>query len=102
MQFTDPTTVPEADVPPHLLFKDVDVLHQRLVRDERYKEVGTVKWVCQGYEAALAKRRRWRLEGVGRARVRKARSGLGRIGASVARVIIDGDGEASDQEAVRE
>lgn len=71
VRFTDPTTVAESDVPPHLLFKDVDVLHQRLVRDDKLGEVGRVKWICQSYEKALVKRRKWRLGGVGKGRERK-------------------------------
>jgi hypothetical protein len=66
LRFTDPTTVREADVPPHMLFEDVRVLHQRLVRDEDGRGVGMVKWVTTGYEKALEKRRKWRLKGAGK------------------------------------
>jgi hypothetical protein len=66
LRFTDPTTVREADVPPHMLFEDVRVLHQRLVRDEDGRGVGLVKWVTTGYEKALEKRRKWRLKGAGK------------------------------------
>ena len=56
IKFTDPTTVPEADVPPHILWKDVDVLHQRLVRDGDVRGVGKVKMVTMGYLRALRER----------------------------------------------
>jgi len=71
----DPTSNPEADVPPYLIWKDVDVLHQRLVREERLKEVGWVKWVCKSYEGSLKKRRRWRVRGVDSAREGRASEG---------------------------
>jgi hypothetical protein len=49
-----------------MLFEDVRVLHQRLVRDEDGRGVGMVKWVTTGYEKALEKRRKWRLKGAGK------------------------------------
>lgn len=73
VKFTDPTSTTESHVPPHILFKDVDVLHQRLVRDEKWDQVGKVKWICQSYEGALGKRRKWRLTGVGWWRERRER-----------------------------
>lgn len=75
LRFTDRTTVREADVPPHMLFEDVGVLHQRLVRDEDGRGVALVKWVTTGYEKALEKRRKWRLKGAGKGgEVRSRRS----------------------------
>lgn len=62
---TDPGSTPESNIPPHLLWSDVDVLHQRLVREGKKTEVGWLKWVCKSYEVALRKRRRWRLKGKG-------------------------------------
>jgi len=67
----------ESDIPPHLLWSDVDVLHQRLVREGKKGEVGWLKWVCKSYEVALRKRRRWRLKGKG-GQV-KRRTGMKRI-----------------------
>ncbi len=64
-------STPEADVPPHLLWKDLDVLHQRLVTKEDRKGVARVKWIAKSYEGALLKRRRFRRKGVGLARERK-------------------------------
>ncbi|EIW69921.1 hypothetical protein TREMEDRAFT_29866 [Tremella mesenterica DSM 1558] len=65
---TDRTIVAEPDIPPHMLFEDVDVLHQRLVRDERWEEVAWLKWVLKGWEEALKRRRKWRMRGVGEGR----------------------------------
>ena len=56
IKFTDPTTVADPDVPPHLLWKDVDVLHHRMVRDGDAKGVGKVKMVTMGYRRALRER----------------------------------------------
>ena len=64
-------SIPEPDVSPHLLWKDMDVLHQRLVREEDWKGVAKVKWIAKGYEGALLKRRRFRLKGAGLARERR-------------------------------
>jgi len=64
IRMTDRTRLAESDIPPNILFGDVDVLHQRLVREGR-KELGWLKWVCKSYEVALRKRRRWRLKGRG-------------------------------------
>lgn len=64
IRMTDRTSLAESDIPPNILFGDVDVLHQRLVREGR-KELGWLKWVCKSYEVALRKRRRWRLKGRG-------------------------------------
>jgi hypothetical protein len=55
----------ESDIPPHILWGDIDVLHQRLVREGKKGELGWLKWVCKSYEVALRKRRRWRLKGKG-------------------------------------
>ena len=64
IRMTDRTRIAESDIPPTILFGDVDVLHQRLVREGR-KELGWLKWVCKSYEVALRKRRKWRLKGRG-------------------------------------
>jgi hypothetical protein len=64
IRMTDRTRLAESDIPPNILFGDIDVLHQRLVREGR-KELGWLKWVCKSYEVALRKRRKWRLKGRG-------------------------------------
>ena len=51
----------EDQVPPHLLFHDISILHQRLVRDGDLQGVGLVKWACVSYEKALETRRSRRL-----------------------------------------
>lgn len=83
IRFSDPTTVLDTDTPPHLLWQDVDVLHQRLVRDGDAKGVGKVKMVTMGYLRALRERRAVRRrEGRerGRGRGRKGREvGEGRV-----------------------
>lgn len=68
IRLTDPTALSESDIPPVLLWPDVDVLHQRLVREGRKKDIGWLTWVCKSYEVALRKRRRWRLKKRGEAR----------------------------------
>lgn len=65
IRMTERATTPESDIPPHILWNDVDVLHQRLVREGKKQELGWLKWVCKSYEVALRKRRRWRLKGKG-------------------------------------
>jgi hypothetical protein len=64
-RITDTTRTPEADVPPHLLFTDVDVLHQRLVRKEDYDGIAKLKYITKEYEHALLKRRMFRRKNVG-------------------------------------
>jgi hypothetical protein len=61
IRMTDRTRIAESDIPPHILWGDVDVLHQRLVREGK-GEVGWLKWVTKSYEVALRKRRNWRLK----------------------------------------
>lgn len=65
IRMIDRTRMAESDIPPHILWGDIDVLHQRLVREGRKAELGWLKWVCKSYEVALRKRRRWRLKGKG-------------------------------------
>lgn len=61
VRLSSPSTTLEDDVPPHILFHDVDILHQRLVRNGDIKSVGKVKWITVSYESALRKRRNMRL-----------------------------------------
>lgn len=65
VRLTDPRMVPEANIPPHLLFKDIAVLHQRCAIDENADGLSKIKWVTTAYANNLAKRRRLRLHGAG-------------------------------------
>ncbi|WVQ70692.1 hypothetical protein IAR50_000214 [Cryptococcus sp. DSM 104548] len=71
-----PSSTPEADVPPLLLFTDVQALHQRLVKEKRLGSVRRLKWLVEGYSGALAKRRRWRMKGVAQGRERRTEKRL--------------------------
>ncbi|WWC65106.1 uncharacterized protein I303_107720 [Kwoniella dejecticola CBS 10117] len=71
---TTNSSIPEANVPPYLLFDDVKLLHQKLVKAEKGREVGKLTFIVKRYEAMLAKRRSWRYKGVGQNReVNKAK-----------------------------
>ncbi|WVF67945.1 hypothetical protein IAT40_002707 [Kwoniella sp. CBS 6097] len=67
-------TIPEVAVPPYLTFKDVDVLHARLVKtggpENGWNADGLmkVKTIIRGYEGRLKERRRWRMRGWQRGR----------------------------------
>jgi hypothetical protein len=61
----DPATVAEPNIPPHLLFKDLDVVHQACVRDEDWAGVKQIKFATTSYLNALKKRRKWRVGGAG-------------------------------------
>ncbi|GHJ88883.1 hypothetical protein NliqN6_5285 [Naganishia liquefaciens] len=51
----------EDDVPPHVLFHDMEILHHRFVRDGNLQAVGKIKWITLGYQLALEKRKGLRL-----------------------------------------
>ncbi|KLT43496.1 hypothetical protein CC85DRAFT_284418 [Cutaneotrichosporon oleaginosum] len=68
IRMTMPDSIGEPAVPPHLLFRDVEVLHNKLVRDENWDGVARIKWACTAYERSLATRRKWRARSVGVAR----------------------------------
>jgi hypothetical protein len=51
----------EDDVPPHVLFHDMEILHHRFVRDGNLRAVGKIKWITLGYQLALEKRKGLRL-----------------------------------------
>ncbi|KAF7297320.1 hypothetical protein MIND_00965300 [Mycena indigotica] len=59
VRLTTPSEVPDDDVPPFLLFDDVELLHHRLVAKipQPQKEIGWLKYVCKSYEWALRRRR---------------------------------------------
>ncbi|KZT53160.1 hypothetical protein CALCODRAFT_486538 [Calocera cornea HHB12733] len=50
----------EADdgVPPNLFFRDVELLHHRLVSKGRWEDVGYIKWAVKAYEGGLLMRKR--------------------------------------------
>jgi hypothetical protein len=54
---TTTVEVPDDAVPPLLTFRDLEVLHHRLVAFEMHKEVGYLKWVAKSYEWMLRVRR---------------------------------------------
>ena len=62
VRISDRTNLSEPEVPPHLIFKDVAILHHKFVTLEDWKAVGKIKWMMTGWEAALGTRRRWRRE----------------------------------------
>jgi hypothetical protein len=70
-RMVDITKVAEPEVPPHLLFTDVDVLHQRLVRKEDWAGVATLKFITKQYEHGLFKRKSYRTHNVGVSREKK-------------------------------
>jgi len=61
----DLTKMSEPDVPPHLLFADVDVLHQRLVRKDDHTGIARLKFITKEYEHSLLKRQSFRRKNVG-------------------------------------
>ena len=54
---TSSTEVPDDGVPPLLMFRDVEVLHHRLVAQGATKEIAYLKYLTKAYEWALRKRR---------------------------------------------
>ncbi|EJU00254.1 hypothetical protein DACRYDRAFT_109000 [Dacryopinax primogenitus] len=44
-------------VPPVLLFRDVELLHHRLVARGRFEDVGFLRWACKAYVGGLRERR---------------------------------------------
>ena len=51
------TEVPDDHVPPLITFRNVEILHHRLVYFERKADIGYVTWLCKAYEWALRVRR---------------------------------------------
>jgi hypothetical protein len=44
-------------VPPLITFRDVELLHHRLVDEEMLKDIKYITWLCKAYEWALRVRR---------------------------------------------
>jgi hypothetical protein len=57
VRLTTALDVQDDEVPPLLMFADVEVLHHRLVAASDLRSLAYVKWVCKSYEGALRKRR---------------------------------------------
>ena len=57
VRMTSSTEVPDDHVPPLLMFRDVEVLHHRLVARGARKEIDYLKYLTKAYEWALRKRR---------------------------------------------
>ncbi|KAJ2936150.1 hypothetical protein H1R20_g943, partial [Candolleomyces eurysporus] len=57
VRMTGATELPDDYVPPVLLFKDLEVLHHRLVAYGRVKDIDYIKWLSKAYEWALRVRR---------------------------------------------
>ncbi|KAK0189676.1 hypothetical protein F5146DRAFT_1051997 [Armillaria mellea] len=57
VRMTSAAEVPDSHVPPFVMFKDVDVLHNRLVASGNIEGIAYVKYVCKAYEWALRVRR---------------------------------------------
>lgn len=51
------TEVPDDHVPPLFTFRNVEILHHRLVYFARKADIGYVTWLCKAYEWALRVRR---------------------------------------------
>jgi hypothetical protein len=57
VRMTGALEVPDDYVPPLLLFKDLELLHHRLVMYGRAKDIAYLKWLAKAYEWALRVRR---------------------------------------------
>ncbi|WOO76563.1 uncharacterized protein LOC62_01G000190 [Vanrija pseudolonga] len=82
VRMVDIAAVAEPEIPPHLLFDDVKVLHQHFVRDENWTAVKYLTFVATSYGKALETRRKWRIKGAGVSReLRKKREREGKLAA---------------------
>ena len=57
VRMTSETEVPDDHVPPLMTFRDISVLHLRLIDEDRTKDIKYVTWLCKSYEWALRIRR---------------------------------------------
>ena len=58
VRMTTETDVPDDHVPPLMMFRDISILHHRLLDEEgRTKDIKYVTWLCKAYEWALRIRR---------------------------------------------
>ena len=54
---TSETEVPDDHIPPLMSFRDISVLHHRLMDEDRTEDIKYVTWLCKAYEWALRVRR---------------------------------------------
>ncbi|KIM41828.1 hypothetical protein M413DRAFT_445040 [Hebeloma cylindrosporum] len=57
VRMTGVTEVPDDNVPPLMTFRDMEILHHRLIDEARVKDIKYVTWLCKAYEYGLRKRR---------------------------------------------
>jgi hypothetical protein len=57
VRMTSETEVPDDHVPPLMMFRDLSILHHRLMDEGRTKDIKYVTWLCKAYEWALRIRR---------------------------------------------
>ena len=57
VRMTAVTEVPDDKVPPMMTFRDLEILHHRLVDEARVKDIKYVTWLCKSYEYGLRRRR---------------------------------------------
>ncbi|KAJ3994991.1 hypothetical protein F5050DRAFT_1695180 [Lentinula boryana] len=57
VRLTSPLHLPCGKLPPVLVWRDLEVLHHRIVAKRREKDLAYIKWVCKSYEWALRVRR---------------------------------------------
>ncbi|CAA7262078.1 unnamed protein product [Cyclocybe aegerita] len=57
VRMTSATEVPDDHVPPLMTFRDLEVLHHRLIDEERPRDIGYVTWLCKAYQGSLRMRR---------------------------------------------
>lgn len=65
VRMMEPSRVAEANVPPLLMFSDIETLHHQCKLAENWDGVNYIKKVATKYEYTLAQRRKWRLRGAG-------------------------------------
>jgi hypothetical protein len=57
VRMTSEAEVPDDHVPPLMMFRDISVLHERLMDESRTNDIKYVTWLCRAYEWALRVRR---------------------------------------------
>lgn len=57
VRMTTSVELPDDTVPPLIMFKDVEILHHKLVAHERGRHIGYLTYLCKAYEGALRARR---------------------------------------------
>jgi hypothetical protein len=57
VRMTSETEVPDDHVPPLIVFRDVALLHDRLLDAGREKDIDFLTWLCKSYECGLRMRK---------------------------------------------